>query len=78
MKVIAVEWRSLGQIGQSVGIVLTENSTGEISCRIGLCQFENSEIDSKEIMLQGGKLHMDEALGFFPQHTKAILLKWKK
>jgi hypothetical protein len=79
MKVIATAWKSLGQSGKTLGIILCENATQEMSCRIGIAEGEDQTVDAIDIMHTGGKLDMDEALGFFPKYTNAILIKkWKR
>lgn len=81
MKVLATEFRSLGAINDNytLGIVLTENSTKEITCRIGLVPDSHEEPthSAVRIMMFGGKLFQSEALAFFPQHTEIIQKQWK-
>jgi len=79
-KMIGVEWRSLGSTGGSVGIVLCQNSVGEITCRIGFVNDieDDDPIEtSKNIMLRGGKLMKQEALAFFNGYRFLIIEKWK-
>lgn len=79
-KVVCFEFRSIGSINsyQTIGIVLTVNSIGEVTCRIGLCISEHEQFDVNNIALSGGKLLIDEAIGFFPHEKDFIIKNWKK
>jgi len=61
-----------------IGIVLMENETFEISCRIAVACYGDSVKDTKHIMEYGSKLNMDQAIAFFPEKKELITAKWKK
>lgn len=87
MKIIDSTFRSLGSsvnkmgaldyMSESVGIILTSNSTGEVTCRIGICAGINQKEDERFIAQWGGKLFIGEAIAFFPHHEKLIKEQWK-
>lgn len=81
MKSIDTVIRSLGLLshGRYLAIVLMENETQQITCRIGTSwETDKNHLDTvNRVMEYGGKLLQAEALAFFPDHTDRINEHWK-
>ena len=74
-QIIAADWYTEGS--NNMAIVLTENSIGKISCRLG-CHSGLDEIqDAIHVACWGAKLSKTQALATFPEHAEKINESWK-
>lgn len=82
MKIIDTIIRPLGLLsnGQLLTIVLMENETHEITCRVGLSwpTDPSQDVTVKRVIEYGGKFQMPEAMAFFPDHADIIKRHWKQ